>query len=57
MADVEQDLEKISEKEKLEELENEVRNYATGLGETTLYTFMFPKKQKDKNVQISSKTL
>ena len=57
MADVEQDLEKIAEKEKLEELKTKLRNYATGQGETTLYTFMFRKKQKDKNVQISSKTL
>ena len=57
MADVEQDLEKIAEKEKLVNWKTKLRNYAIGLGETTLNTITFRKRQKDKNVQISSKTL
>ena len=57
MADVEQDLEKIAEKEKLVNWKTKLRNYAIGLGETTLNTITFRKRQKDKNVQISSKAL
>ena len=58
MADVEQDLEKIAEKEKLEELENEVKELRNrSRRNNRVYFHMFRKKQKDKNVQISSKTL
>ena len=57
VAEIKQDLQKKAEREKLEELENEWKNYATDQGKTTLYSIMYRKKQKDKNVQILFKTL
>ena len=42
---------------RLNGFKQKVSNYATDQGKSTLYSIMYQKKQKDKNVQNSFKTL
>ena len=56
MADVEQDLEKIAEKEKLEELENEDKELRNRSRRNNLVYFHVPEKAEGQEIERAHRT-